>query len=120
MDYATTDLVLAIVHHLLVFTLAGILAFEIGTVSLTMKRDEIFRVGRVDNWYGILAGVIIVVGFVRAAGEAVQHRAIGNTLCVQHVEQVGPGIPRVDDQSEAVRVRQRDLRREGGALRRAR
>jgi hypothetical protein len=27
-----TDLVLAIVHHLLVFMLAGILAFEIGTV----------------------------------------------------------------------------------------
>jgi hypothetical protein len=50
----------------LVFTLAGILAFEIGTVGLTMKRDEILRVGRVDNWYGILAGVIIVVGFVRA------------------------------------------------------
>ena len=66
MDYATTDLVLAIVHHLLVFVLAGILAFEIGTVSLTMKRDEILRVGRVDIWYGILTGVIIVVGFTRA------------------------------------------------------
>ena len=66
MDYATTDLVLAIVHHLLVFILAGILAFEIGTVSLTMKRDEILSVGRVDNWYGILAGVIILVGFIRA------------------------------------------------------
>jgi len=48
MDYATADLVLAIAHHLLVFMLAGILAFEIGTVSLTMKRDEILRVGRVD------------------------------------------------------------------------
>jgi putative membrane protein len=67
MDYATTDLVLAIVHHLLVFVLAGILAFEIGTVSLTMKRDEILRVSRVDIWYGILAGVIIVVGFTRAS-----------------------------------------------------
>ena len=66
MGYATNDLVLAIVHHLLVFTLAGILAIEIGTVSLTMKRDEILRVGRVDNWYGILAGVIVVIGFIRA------------------------------------------------------
>jgi putative membrane protein len=66
MGYATNDLVLAIVHHLLVFTLAGILAFEIGTVNLTVKRDEILRVGHVDNWYGILAGVIIVVGFIRA------------------------------------------------------
>jgi putative membrane protein len=66
MDYATSDLILAIAHHLLVFTLVGILAFEIGTVGLTMTRDEILRVGRVDNWYGILAGVIIVVGFIRA------------------------------------------------------
>jgi uncharacterized membrane protein len=49
MDYATNDLVLAIVHHLLVFTLVGILAFEIGTVSSTMTRDEILRVGRIDN-----------------------------------------------------------------------
>jgi putative membrane protein len=66
MDYATTDLALAIVHHLLVFMLAGILAFEIGTVSLTMKRDDILGVARVDMWYGILAGAIIVVGFTRA------------------------------------------------------
>jgi putative membrane protein len=66
MDYAATDLVLAIVHHLLVFMLAGILAFEIGTVSLAMKRDEILSVGRVDTWYGILAAVIVVIGFIRA------------------------------------------------------
>jgi putative membrane protein len=66
MSYAATDLTLAIVHHLLVFTLAGILAYELGTVTLAIKRDEILHVGRVDNWYGILAGVIIVVGFIRA------------------------------------------------------
>ena len=59
-------LLLAIVHHLLVFTLAGILAFEIGTVSVNMQGSEIQRVGRVDLWYGILAGVIIIVGFLRA------------------------------------------------------
>ena len=66
MDYATSDLILAIAHHLLVFTLAGILAFEIGTIGFTMKRDDILRVGGVDIWYGILAGAIIVVGFIRA------------------------------------------------------
>jgi putative membrane protein len=65
-DYATTDLVLATVHHLLVFALAGVLAFEIGAMSQTMKRDEILGLGRVDNCYGILALVIIVVGFIRA------------------------------------------------------
>ena len=66
MDYSTIDLALAIVHHLLVFALAGILAFEMGIVSPTMKRDEILGVARVDLWYGILAGAIIVVGFIRA------------------------------------------------------
>jgi putative membrane protein len=66
MNYATTDLVLAIMHHLLVFTLAGVLAFEIGAVRLNMTRDDILGVGRVDNWYGILAVLIIVVGFTRA------------------------------------------------------
>jgi putative membrane protein len=66
MDYATTDLVLAIGHHLLVFMIAGVLAFEIGAVRLTMERDEIIGVSRADNWYGILALVIIVVGFIRA------------------------------------------------------
>jgi putative membrane protein len=66
MDYSTTDLILAIVHHLLVFVLAGVLAFEIGTISLTMRREDILRVASVDIWYSILAGVIIVVGFTRA------------------------------------------------------
>jgi putative membrane protein len=66
MDYATTDVLLAIIHHLLVFTLAGILAYEIGTVTLTLRGDVIPHVGRVDSWYGILAGAIIVIGFVRA------------------------------------------------------
>jgi putative membrane protein len=65
-DYAATDLTLAIVHHLLVFLLAGVLAFEIGVIEPSMKREDIVRVGRVDLWYGILAGAIIVIGFSRA------------------------------------------------------
>ena len=56
------------------------------------------------------------IGFLRPAGEAVQHRAFGNPLGIEHVEQVGPGVARVDDQCEAVRVGQLDLRRECGAL----
>ena len=70
MGYATTDLVLAIMHHLLVFTLAGVLAFEIGAVRLNMTRDDILGVGRVDTWYGILALLIIIVGFIRATSAA--------------------------------------------------
>jgi putative membrane protein len=65
-DFATRDLWLAIVHHLVVFLLAGILAFEVGVIRASMKREDVVRVSRVDNWYGILAAAIIVVGFARA------------------------------------------------------
>ena len=63
---ATTDLHLAIAHHLLFLLLAGVLAFEIGIVRSSMDRKDILRVARVDIWYGILAGAIILVGFSRA------------------------------------------------------
>ena len=63
---AATDLHLAIAHHLLLLLLAGVLAFEIGVVRSKMDREDIFRVARVDMWYGILAGAIILVGFSRA------------------------------------------------------
>jgi putative membrane protein len=65
-DYATTDLALAVAHHLLVFALAGVLAFEIGVIRAGMTDRDILRVARVDIWYGVLAGAIVVVGFVRA------------------------------------------------------
>jgi putative membrane protein len=65
-DFATRDLSLAILHHLLIFLLAGVLAFEVGVIRLSMKSEDILRVSRVDNWYGILAGAIVVVGFSRA------------------------------------------------------
>jgi uncharacterized membrane protein len=66
MNYAAADLHLAIAHHLLIFLLAGILAFEIGVIRLTMTGADINRVGRVDAWYGILALAIVAVGFSRA------------------------------------------------------
>jgi putative membrane protein len=65
-DFATRDLSLAIVHHLLIFLLAGVLAFEISVIRPSMKREDVLRVASVDNWYGILAVAIVVVGFSRA------------------------------------------------------
>jgi putative membrane protein len=65
-DFATIDLFLAIAHHLLIFLLAGVLAFEIGVIRSTMKREDILRIASVDNWYGILALAILAVGFSRA------------------------------------------------------
>ena len=57
------DLALAIAHHLLVFSIAGILAFEIGAIRSRMTRDDVVRVARVDLWYGVLAAAILAVGF---------------------------------------------------------
>lgn len=65
-DFATADLHLAIAHHLLIFALAGVLAFEIGAIKQGMTGNDVLRVGKVDLWYGILAALIIVVGFTRA------------------------------------------------------
>jgi putative membrane protein len=65
-DFATRDLSLAIAHHLLIFLLAEVLAFEIGVIRLSMKREDVLRVASVDKWYGILAVAIVVVGFSRA------------------------------------------------------
>src|SRR5215468_7083464 len=63
---ATTDLHLAIAHHLLFLWLAGVLAFEIGAVRSNMDREDILRVSRIDVWYGVIAGAIILLGFSRA------------------------------------------------------
>jgi putative membrane protein len=66
MDFATADLLLAIAHHLLIFALAGVIAYEFAVVRPGMTAPDIQRVGRVDLWYGILAGLILIVGFTRA------------------------------------------------------
>jgi putative membrane protein len=65
-DFATTDLAFAIAHHLLIFALAGVIAFELGMVRPSMTATDVARVGRVDLWYGILAALILIVGFARA------------------------------------------------------
>jgi putative membrane protein len=65
MDFATTDLLLAIAHHMLVFSLVGILAFEIAMLRPGITDADLRRVARVDIWYGVLAGLILIVGFAR-------------------------------------------------------
>jgi putative membrane protein len=65
-DFATTDLALAIAHHVLIFALAGVIAFEGGVVKPGITADGIARVGKAVAWYGILAVLILIVGFARA------------------------------------------------------
>lgn len=60
-----TDLILAICHHLLVFSLPVILATEAALVRPGMPAATLKRVGVVDIHYGAVAGAVIVVGFAR-------------------------------------------------------
>jgi putative membrane protein len=60
------DLVLAIAHHLLVFGLFGIFFAELILVRPGMDKQAVARIGAIDIWYGVLAGLIIIVGFSRA------------------------------------------------------
>ncbi len=60
------DLSLAISHHLLIFALFGVLAAELVLIRPSLDSATITRTARIDLWYGILAGAIVVVGFTRA------------------------------------------------------
>jgi len=60
------DLSLAIGHHLLIFALFGVLAAELVLVRPSLDQSTIARTASIDLWYGILAGLIVVVGFTRA------------------------------------------------------
>jgi len=60
------DLVLAILHHLLVFTLFAVLFTEFVIVRHGMDAAAVARVTAIDAWHGALAGLIVIVGFARA------------------------------------------------------
>lgn len=59
------DLVLAIAHHLAVFTLVGLLAAEIALVREGLSGPAIKRLAALDGAYGGTAGLVLVVGFLR-------------------------------------------------------
>jgi len=61
----TTDLVLAILHHLLVFSLAGIIAAEFVLVRNEMTAATVRRLAGIDRHYGLVATLVVVVGAAR-------------------------------------------------------
>jgi len=61
----TTDLVLASFHHLLVFSLVGVLAMELFAVRSGLSGSTLRLLGRVDGAYGGIATAIILVGIAR-------------------------------------------------------
>jgi putative membrane protein len=62
----TLDLVLAICHHLLIFGVFGVVCAELVTVRPGMTAADAARMAAVDIWYGVFAGLVVVVGFSRA------------------------------------------------------
>ncbi|MBN9236432.1 MULTISPECIES: DUF2214 family protein [Phyllobacteriaceae] len=61
----TTDLVLAIFHHLLAFSLAGVIAAEFVLLRNEITPGTIRRLALIDRHYGLLAVLIILVGVGR-------------------------------------------------------
>lgn len=59
------DLLLAVLHHLLVFSLAAIIAAEAVLVGRDMPPGTLKRLAGIDRSYGIAAALIIVVGICR-------------------------------------------------------
>lgn len=59
------DLVLAILHHLAVFSFVGILAAEYGLLRPGLTGSRLHVLGRVDAAYGMIAGLVILIGVLR-------------------------------------------------------
>jgi putative membrane protein len=64
--FAMLDLALAVGHHLLIFGLFGVILAELIVVRPRMSQAAINKVASVDRWYGVLAVLILIVGFSRA------------------------------------------------------
>jgi len=60
------DLVLAIPHHVLIFALFGILCIELVSLKPGLSSAAVKRLAIIDLHYGMIAGLIILVGFARA------------------------------------------------------
>lgn len=73
------DLILAIVHHLAVFSYVAIFAAEFALLRPGLAGRRVLQLGRLDAAYGGLAGLVIVIGIVRAIfGSAGWEFYVGN------------------------------------------
>ncbi len=59
------DWLLASLHHLAVFSLAGILAAEIALTAGPIDGRAALRLARVDVWFGIAAAIALAAGAAR-------------------------------------------------------
>ena len=61
----TTDLILAAIHHFLMFSVAALLVTELAMVMRDLNGRGVVLLSRLDVWFGASAGMILVVGFLR-------------------------------------------------------
>ncbi|MBN9362299.1 MAG: hypothetical protein BGO83_07485 [Devosia sp. 66-14] len=74
-----TDLILAIAHHLAVFTLVAIFAAEFALLRPGIEARRLAQLGSLDRAYGAMAMLAIVVGIVRVIfGSAGWEYYVGN------------------------------------------
>lgn len=59
------DLILAATHHVLVFSLAAIIAMELVLLRPGIDAAQLRQIARIDLFYGVAAGLIVLVGFAR-------------------------------------------------------
>ncbi len=58
-------LLLAVAHHLAVFTLVGIFAAEFALLRPGIEGKRLNQLSKIDGAYGAVAGLVVVVGLVR-------------------------------------------------------
>ncbi|KQV09278.1 DUF2214 family protein [Devosia sp. Root105] len=74
-----TDLILAIAHHLAVFTLVAIFAAEFALLRPGLEGKRLRQLASLDRAYGATAMLVIVVGIVRVIfGSAGWEYYVGN------------------------------------------
>ncbi|MDB5530796.1 MAG: hypothetical protein JWR51_3899 [Devosia sp.] len=59
------DLTFAILHHIAVFTLVGILAAEFALLRPGIAGSRLSQLASVDRLYGMVAGLVIIIGVLR-------------------------------------------------------
>ncbi|MFA6046721.1 MAG: DUF2214 family protein [Phycisphaerales bacterium] len=59
------NLILAIAHHLAVFTLVAIFAAEFALLRPGIEGNRLMQLSKIDGAYGAVAGLVVVVGIIR-------------------------------------------------------
>ena len=73
------DLILAIAHHLAVFTYVAIFAAEFALLRPGLSGPRVLQLGRLDATYGGVAALVIVIGIIRVIfGSAGWEFYVGN------------------------------------------